>query len=170
MRHTWTSTCMKEVAQTKKKPKNTSQGVGLPGRNPGEFLRRMPVNDKEIGGAETRAVGDSTIDGVPSGAGSGPGPMIGGGAKDLLDLNDLLDGPSAGTAGGGGGDVNVTLLRRGSLSIHLQSKGALVPMATGGLGKSILPGVILIVFLVSFLVQRRCVKPFTNRSLRGIDV
>ncbi|CAJ1349214.1 unnamed protein product, partial [Effrenium voratum] len=65
------------------------------------ILDRMPVNDKEIGGAETRAVGDSTIDGVPSGAGSGPGPMIGGGAKDLLDLNDLLDGPSAGPPAGG---------------------------------------------------------------------
>lgn len=64
------------------------------------ILDRMPVPEKEIAGAESRAVGDAAIDEVPSGspgpilsrpaAAAGPGP-----AKDLLDLSDLLDdGPT----------------------------------------------------------------------------
>jgi len=46
------------------------------------ILDRMPVPEKEIGGAGSREGP------VPVAAGTG-------GAKDLLDLNDLLDGPAA---------------------------------------------------------------------------
>eukprot|EP00931_Biecheleriopsis_adriatica_P118237 TRINITY_DN93685_c0_g1_i1.p1 TRINITY_DN93685_c0_g1~~TRINITY_DN93685_c0_g1_i1.p1 ORF type:complete len:866 (+),score=233.76 TRINITY_DN93685_c0_g1_i1:109-2598(+) len=80
------------------------------------ILDRMPVSEREIGGAESRDVGDASIDEVPPAGGSrGPAPVGGGGGgKDLLDLNDLLDGPSAPAAapvaaapggGGGGGDL-----------------------------------------------------------------
>jgi len=79
------------------------------------ILDRMPVADREIGGAESRDIGDASIDEVPpAGASRGPAPVGGGGgAKDLLDLNDLLDAgaapqsapaPAAG-GGGGGGDL-----------------------------------------------------------------
>mmetsp|Transcript_81175 Transcript_81175/g.180558 ORF Transcript_81175/g.180558 Transcript_81175/m.180558 type:complete len:841 (-) Transcript_81175:44-2566(-) len=81
------------------------------------ILDRMPVSEKEIAGAESRDVGDSSIDEVPpsSGGGQGARPAQGGGAaKDLLDLNDLLDTPSqapkpaapaVGGGGGGSGDL-----------------------------------------------------------------
>eukprot|EP00933_Yihiella_yeosuensis_P042198 TRINITY_DN36732_c0_g1_i1.p1 TRINITY_DN36732_c0_g1~~TRINITY_DN36732_c0_g1_i1.p1 ORF type:complete len:856 (-),score=187.40 TRINITY_DN36732_c0_g1_i1:76-2556(-) len=79
------------------------------------ILDRMPVSEKEIGGAESRDIGDSSIDEVPPRGGSAP-VQAGGGGGDLLDLNDLLDGPSGGGApapvaaapamgGGGGGDL-----------------------------------------------------------------
>eukprot|EP00439_Symbiodinium_sp_Y106_P081113 s1139_g20.t1 len=77
------------------------------------ILDRMPVPEREIGGAESRDVGDSSIDEVPSGGGARAPPA---GGKDLLDLNDLLDAPasqpsgpapvapaSVGGGGGGGG-------------------------------------------------------------------
>lgn len=81
------------------------------------ILDRMPVPEKEIAGAESRAVGDASIDEVPPSAGAGGG---GGGApapaggKDLLDLNDLLGGPTetpsvaavpAAAPAGGAGDL-----------------------------------------------------------------
>jgi len=82
------------------------------------ILDRMPVSEKEIAGAESRDVGDASIDEVhPSSVGRGPAPAAAapkGQAKDLLDLNDLLDdGPPAAAAapppaavgGGGGGEV-----------------------------------------------------------------
>eukprot|EP00930_Biecheleria_cincta_P001624 TRINITY_DN102759_c0_g1_i1.p1 TRINITY_DN102759_c0_g1~~TRINITY_DN102759_c0_g1_i1.p1 ORF type:complete len:828 (+),score=186.94 TRINITY_DN102759_c0_g1_i1:77-2560(+) len=83
------------------------------------ILDRMPVPEKEIAGAESRAVGDATIDEVPPSASGGGGygggaPALAGG-KDLLDLNDLLGGPTetpsvvaapaAAPAGGGAGDL-----------------------------------------------------------------
>ena len=52
------------------------------------ILDRMPVPEKEIGGAETRVVGDASIDEVPTKS------TISKGKNDLLDLNDLLDAPS----------------------------------------------------------------------------
>jgi len=60
------------------------------------ILDRMPVPERDIAGAESRDVGDSSIDEVhPSAAGGRPGPIgAAAPAKDLLDLNDLLDGPS----------------------------------------------------------------------------
>jgi len=84
------------------------------------ILDRMPVSEKEIGGAESRDVGDSSIDEVPpSGVRPGGAPAVGGSkGGDLLDLNDLLDAgpvaaparpaassPSGGGGGGGGGDL-----------------------------------------------------------------
>lgn len=85
------------------------------------ILDRMPVSEKEIGGAESRDVGDASIDEVPpSGSRFAPTSRgTDGAGKDLLDLNDLLDGPSTGPAGypatastgprpvtgGGGGDL-----------------------------------------------------------------
>mmetsp|Transcript_58552 Transcript_58552/g.130822 ORF Transcript_58552/g.130822 Transcript_58552/m.130822 type:complete len:832 (+) Transcript_58552:32-2527(+) len=81
------------------------------------ILDRMPVPEREIGGAESRDVGDASIDEVPSGGARASA----GGGKDLLDLNDLLDAPasqpapaaaapavgggSGGGGGGGGGDL-----------------------------------------------------------------
>ena len=52
------------------------------------ILDRMPVPEKEIGGAETRVVGDASIDEVPTNTSKGKP-----GKSDLLDLNDLLDAP-----------------------------------------------------------------------------
>ena len=66
------------------------------------ILDRMPVPEKEIGAGESRAIGDASIDEVPS-----AGPNLGKG-KDLLDLNDLLDAPAAApapAAASGGGDL-----------------------------------------------------------------
>jgi len=60
------------------------------------ILDRMPVSEKEIAGAESRAVGDSCIDEVPTASGRPSAPKKGGG--DLLDLNDLLDGGGAAAA------------------------------------------------------------------------
>lgn len=74
------------------------------------ILDRMPVSEKEIAGAESRDIGDASIDEVLPGATSRPRGVVGekGSAKDLLDLNDLLDGgpstqprPAAPIVGGG---------------------------------------------------------------------
>mmetsp|Transcript_145548 Transcript_145548/g.362953 ORF Transcript_145548/g.362953 Transcript_145548/m.362953 type:complete len:838 (-) Transcript_145548:453-2966(-) len=87
------------------------------------ILDRMPVSEREIAGAESRDIGDASIDEVHPSAGGRSGPGVGAAApaKDLLDLNDLLDdGPPAAAAakpaapaagaplmggGGGGGDL-----------------------------------------------------------------
>ena len=62
------------------------------------ILDRMPVPEREIGGAESRDVGDASIDEVPSGGPRGSGAPVTGG-KDLLDLNDLLDAPASQPSG-----------------------------------------------------------------------
>lgn len=76
-------------------------GADWDSHRPG-ILDRMPVPEKEIGGAETRDIGDASIDEVPR-ASRGPVGPVGGGGKDLLDLNDLLDGQAAPATGGTGG-------------------------------------------------------------------
>jgi AP-1 complex subunit gamma-1 len=61
------------------------------------ILDRMPVSEREVGGADNRPAGDASIDEVPSASNGGPAPIgvaaapAQGGAADLLDLNDLLD-------------------------------------------------------------------------------
>mmetsp|Transcript_80527 Transcript_80527/g.176577 ORF Transcript_80527/g.176577 Transcript_80527/m.176577 type:complete len:835 (-) Transcript_80527:47-2551(-) len=86
------------------------------------ILDRMPVPEGDIGGGDSRAIGDSSIDEVHKSSGPAPinggGGGGGGGGNDLLDLTDLLDGPSttpsaapaptqmaAPVGGGGGGDL-----------------------------------------------------------------
>jgi len=89
------------------------------------ILDRMPVPENDIGSGDSRAIGDASIDEVHPSAGRSSAPVGGGGGGgggDLLDLNDLLDGPSSspspaaapitsaqslggGGGGGGGGDL-----------------------------------------------------------------
>ena len=103
------------------------------------ILDRMPVPEREIGGAESRDVGDASIDEVPSGGARAP---AGGGGKDLLDLNDLLDAPAsqpsgpapvaaaAASSGGGGGDLLDLLDGGGGAAAPAPAAGA----AGGDLG------------------------------------
>jgi len=74
----------------------------------------MPVPEGEIGGAESKEVGDASIDEVlpSSGPSRGvPAPTSSAPKNDLLDLNDLLDSPApaaqptAPAVGGAGGDL-----------------------------------------------------------------
>lgn len=79
------------------------------------ILDRMPVSEREVGGADGRPTGDNSIDGVPpSGSATGSrAPAAAPAAQgDLLDLNDLLGGdqpaaqsPAKPAGGGGGGDL-----------------------------------------------------------------
>mmetsp|Transcript_22524 Transcript_22524/g.49767 ORF Transcript_22524/g.49767 Transcript_22524/m.49767 type:complete len:831 (-) Transcript_22524:121-2613(-) len=97
------------------------------------ILDRMPVSEKDVAGADGRAVGDSSIHEVlPSATGARPdGRASGGqGGGDLLDLLD--DGPPApvqpasspvaarGGGGGGGGDL-----------LDLLDAGPVAPSAPG---------------------------------------
>merc|ERR1712194_325868 len=135
------------------------------------ILDRMPVSEKELSGADMKDDGDVAIDEVHPSAGRGQPAASKGGAKDLMDLNDLLDdGPPAAAAihqavtSSGGGDLMDMLDLGGGAPAPAPSSGA--PAA--GLGDLNLLGDIFGGFSTPLHSTPPCVLN-SRSSERGVD-